>query len=494
MALSLTLTRQSNFPLYQQIVEQLKTEISEGRLPAGSRLPTIRQLANELGVTRLTVQNAYSELKADGWLEAQVGRGTFVSREVQPQQFKSSMDGSETLTSSGIVSDILQITQVPGMRSMAIANPDPSLFPADELWRWLKQLQPEASTLLGYSPPSGDPVLRVELAAMLQHQGIQVTPDDIVITSGAMQALSLVAQALAQPGEAIIIEQPTFMGFLNVLKAHHIKPLCVPLDEEGPILDALEEILVTHNARIYYTIPNFHNPTGTYMSPQRRRSLLALADYYKLTIVEDDIYGRLAYDLPVAPLKANDAHDAVVYLSSFSKMFMPGLRIGYIVVPPQLKEQLLSIRYGTDLCGQPFVQRALAHFLQDGGLKRHLRRTLPIYRERRDTLIQALHATMPEPVRWTHPAGGLSCWLTMPRYFEPGQLYHTALQHGLAFTPGEAFLVQPSQLEHLRLCFGNQTTTAIHSGVEMLSNLIRGHMNSTISVEQVTAIPWLPPV
>lgn len=492
MTLSINLNRHGAFPLYQQIVEHIKSQISDGRLPAGAQLPTIRQLAADLGVTRLTVQNAYSELQAQAWIESVVGRGTFVSSRVKPHVFKSSA-AEQALDSDNVISDMVQLTQVVGVRSMAIADPDPTFFPADEFWACLNRLRPEAGSLLGYHPALGDPVLRVELARLLHERGVEAAPEDILVTGGATQALALAAQALTQPNDTVIIEQPTFLGFLNILKAHRLQPIGVPLDEEGPQLVELERILATHRPRFYYTIPNFHNPTGICMSKQRRRDLLALAEYYNVLLVEDDIYGHLAYGPPPLPLKAEDESGRVLYLSSFSKMLMPGLRIGYLVAPPRLRERLLVLRRATDLCGPPFVQRALANFLHDGGLKRHLARVLAPYQARRDSLLEALQLRMPADVTWTRPEGGFSCWLSMPRRHAPGELYQLALEHGFAFAPGEAFLIQPTPTEQLRLCFSNQSPTAIHSGVEFLAGLIQGQLEPK-HPQRLEALDWDLPV
>jgi DNA-binding transcriptional MocR family regulator len=490
MALSIKLDRTSKLALYQQVAEQIKTHIGDGRLPAGAQLPTIRQLAADLGVTRLTIQNVYNELQAGGWIEAQVGRGTFVSRLVRPE----TLTPAPTLAPDDVLSDILKVNQIVGIRAMATADPDPALFPTPEFWHWLTRLLPEAEALLCYRSPQGDPLLRVEVAALLKEQGITTIPDEIIITSGATQGLSLVAQALARPGDNVIVEQPTFLGFLHILKAHNLQPLGVPLDGEGPDLARLEHLLQNHRPRFYYTIPNFHNPTGICMSSQRRRDLLSLTKSYGLTLVEDDIYGQLAYDAPPPfPLKVLDDAGSVVYLSSFSKNLAPGLRIGYVVAGAQLCPQLLTLRRAADLCGPALMQRALAGFLGDGGLKRHLRRVITTYRERRDILLEALQAYMPEPVRWLRPAGGFCCWLTLPRSGVPGELYRAALKRGLAITPGEAFLVEPEPDEQVRLCFGNQSGEGIRAGVELLGEVIREQLKKG-QPQQTEPFYWLPPV
>ncbi len=485
--LDLSLNRSTKQSLYRQIAEQIKTQIGDGRLPANTRLPTVRSLAQQLGVTRLTIQNAYNELQADGWIEATVGRGTFVSSAVQPISLQPTI--GQYLNPDNALSDMLEINQIVGVRSMAMAHPDPALFPTEEFWPYLERLRPSANELFSYGPIQGDPDLRVEIAKHFQAAGMTAVPNDILITSGAMHGISLAAQALAKPGDMVLVDQPTFLGTLNILKALRLNWTAVPIQPDGPDLNALEEALQRHKPRFYYTNPNFHNPTGICFSSEKRQAVLALTRQHHCAILEDDIYGDLAYDAPALPsLKAlSTAEDHVIYLSGFSKVLMPGLRLGSIIMPPDLRTRLLTLRRSTDLCSPGLFPKALAHFLRDGGLKRHLKRVLPVYRERRDALMSALQTHMPHQVQWTMPQGGFCTWVTLPHYFASGELYRIALQNGFAFTPGEAYLMDDDTADHFRLCFGNQSTTSIRAGVELLSRLIRHRIEHGRH-----AADWLP--
>ncbi len=484
--LDLTVNRESKPPLYRQIAEQIKTQISNGRLPANSRLPTVRGLARSLGVTRLTVQNAYAELQADGWVEATVGRGTFVSTAVQQMSLQPAV--GQYLTPDSAINDMLAINQVIGVRSMAMAHADPALFPLDAFWGQMDRLRPEANHLLSYGPIQGDTALRVEVVKLLHEDGIQATPDDILITSGAIQSISLATAAVAQPGDTVLVEQPTFLGVLNILKAQGLRPLHIPMQPDGPDLEQMERLVQTHRPRCYYTVANFHNPTGYSISAAKRQAILQLAQRHNMLIIEDDIYGKLGFaGSPPPSFKQQDEDNRVLYLSSFSKMLMPGLRVGYLLLPPAWRDQLLTLRRATDLCGTGLLQRALAHFLQDGGLKKHLRRVVPIYRERRDALLTSLGRGMPTAVRWTEPQGGFSCWVTLPRRLPPGLLYRQALENGFAFTPGEAYMMEDTGHEYLRLCFGNLGVEGIEAGVKLLATLIQQQLDSG-----QTRGDWLP--
>ena len=475
--LNLELTRGVKQPLYQQIAEQIKTQISNGRLPANTRLPTVRKMASSLGVTRLTVQNAYGELQADGWIEATVGRGTFVSPAVQRITMLPSI--GQYLTPDNAINDMIELDQVLGVRSMAMAIPDSSLFPSDAFWQELSHIRPQANDLMCYGPILGDAALRVEVVQLLDEMEITAVPEDILITSGALQAVWLATQAITEPGDNVLVDAPTFLGMLNVLEAQRLNPIHIPYDEEGPDLDALEHALRTQNPRFYYAIPNFHNPTGYSMSIERREAVLQLTQQYNIMILEDDIYGQLAYDgTPLPTFKSMDEHNQVIYVSGFSKVLMPGLRVGYLVMPPRLRTRMQSLRRATDLCSPIFLQRALANFIRRGELKQHLKRVRPIYRDRRNTLMSALRENMPSSVTWSHPTGGYSSWVTLPRYFAPGELYRQALQQGFAFTPGDAYQMNDAAHDYMRLCFANQSSAGIRAGVKLLGKLIKQQINT----------------
>ena len=475
MSLDLFVDRDHSAALYQQIVEQIKDRIGDGRLPAGARLPTVRQMAADLGVTRLTVQSAYSDLQSAGWVEATVGRGTYVSQSVQGHSFGQGM--TAPLTPDGVINDILQINQVVGLRSMASASPDARLFPAEEFWGALQTQQADLLSAVTYGSSQGDPQLRVEISRDLTERAIDASPTEILVTAGVTQGLTLVAQAAAHPGDRVLVEQPTYLGLLHTLKVRGIQPIGIKVDREGPILEELERAIMQHRPRFFYTVPTFQNPTGRCMSLARRDALLELAAAHGLLIVEDDIYGRLGYDGPAPPpLAAHPGHAQVIYVTSYSKTLMPGLRLGCVVAPPRWTERLLSFRRAADLCSPPLMQRTLAEFLRHGGLKRHLRRVLPIYRDRRNALVTALRRYLPDGVRWDVPEGGFCCWLTLPPHPSFADLEQAALRHGWSITPGEVFLAEPAARRSVRLCFGTLTPDVIQTGIELLGRLIKDRL------------------
>lgn len=474
MSLSIELDRTSRAPIYRQVAGQIREQIGTGHLPAGARLPTIRQLAQQLGVTRLTVQTAYAELQSSGLLEATVGRGTFVSAEAAAAQAPTFAGVAADVTPAAVIGDILQIGHGREKHSLASASPDPLLFPADEFWACLADQRQHAAVVAGYGPAQGDVQLRVALADYLRERSLQVTPASILVTAGVTQGLALAAAALAQPGDVVLVEQPTYLGLLHQLRMAGLQPISVPVDQEGIRLDALDKIAAQTRARFLYTIPSFQNPTGSCLSLDRRRDLLALARSHGFLILEDDIYGLLAYDAPAPPaLAALDEHGLVLYLTSFSKVLMPGLRLGCLVAPPFLRERLLSLRLAADLVSPSLLQQTLAAFLQGGGLRRHLRRVLPVYRGRRDALVAGLQAHIPPPLQWTHPAGGFCTWLTLPRHRGLADIVRLMLDQGWEIAPGDVFLAQPGSDLHVRLCFGSLPVDAIARSLRTLGQIVR---------------------
>lgn len=474
------LNREDDLALYQQIADQIIHQIRSQQLPIGARLPTIRHMARQLGVTRVTVQNAYDELQASGWIEATVGRGTFVSQQLpsvnQPPQLGTGW--GQHMTADAIIDDLLQIHQLQGQQqgtipSLALASPDPRLFPIEALWSTFGDLQSDGRSLLCYGSPQGDLHLRYLLATELSQRGLATTANDLIVTNGLTQGLSLVVQTLTRPGDRVLVERPTYLGFLNLLKAHRLEPLGVPFDEEGPQLEVLERMAMQYRPRFFYTIPTYQNPTGLCVSPARRQALVAWAERHGIILIEDDIYGRLSYqNAPPHPIKAYDKMGVVIYLTSESKVYFPGLRVGTIVAPQPLHERLLALRRATDLCGSQVNQRLLAHFLESKEAKQYLRRALPIYRRRRDTMLAALRQTMPESVSWTEPEGGFCVWLTMPNHPALRDLQQAALQHGVAIAPGEVFLTDSTDEKHVRLTFSYEDEETIYRCVRILGRLI----------------------
>jgi DNA-binding transcriptional MocR family regulator len=477
--MQIELDRNNREPLYRQLVTSVQQRIRSGALPPRTRLPTVRQLAQQLGVTRLTVHSAYAELQSGGWIEATVGRGTFVAEQIAQLITPPEAQLGREVTPAGMLADMLRMTQLPGLLSLARADPDPELFPL-RAWQRASDLALSQGgvALMNYTTAQGDLQLRSAIAEVSRDRGITVGPDEIMVLNGVNHGMALACELLAGSGATVLVEQPTYLGMLNILQARGIRTLGVSLDAEGPILTELEQVFRTERPAFFYTIPTHQNPRGVCMSMARREAVVRLAERYQVPVVEDDIYSSLHYEGVALPaIKTLDRTGMVIYLNSFSKNLMPGLRMGYAIAAPVLIQRMARARQAHDICAPLMTQRALAIFLEQGGLESHLRRVIPRYRERRDALQRAMERFFPADVRWTQPRGGYSCWVRVPDDVDVTELYLSAIGRGVAFTPGAVFFATAGAKPYLRLCYGIEGPDRLRDAVATLGSLLRERRN-----------------
>ena len=482
------LDRDSKIPLYQQIKIHLRNGILSGNLAPETRLPASRVLAQNLGVNRITVGSAYDELEAEGLIFSRLGSGTYVlRREELPSLPKEGSEASWPLwqrlvsqangdaLNSG-PADMLRAAAHPHPISFASGQSDARLFPADDFRRVLQTvMRRDGITALDYGEPAGHMPLRVIIAHILGSQGLQIRPENVLITAGSQQALSLVTQLLLKPGDVILVESPTYSGALDLFRALGFHVVGVPLDRQGMQVEVLEKLLQQHHPRLIYTIPNFHNPTGTCLSGARRHELIVLADRYNVPIVEDDFVGDLRYEGRTQPaLKALDPGGRVIYVSTFSKMLMPGLRVGFLVAEGPVFDGLVRFKRASDLATSSLVQRALEAYVTVGRYQAHLRRSCQEFRRRRDAMAAAVMHYLPAGTHFDLPQGGLFLWVRLPNGISSDELLPTACEQGVNFAPGSAFFPDPSTgRDWLRLNFAAQPPHEIEDGIERLGRAIR---------------------
>jgi DNA-binding transcriptional MocR family regulator len=472
----ISLDRKGATPLYSQVAQEIQQRIRTGTLPPGSRLPTIRALARQLSVTRLTIHTAYNELQAGGWVEATVGRGTFVA--TNSEALVSPSDIGREVSVGGVLNDMLRMAQIPGIRSFAMADAAPEILPQREFRRALDEaFVNSGSSLLSYGTAHGDPVLRTALVPLLEERGIHASPDEIIITAGVTQGLNLIARTLAHPGDTVIVEHPTYLGALNILSHAGLHVVGAPLDASGLDLEALEALIQAHRPRFLYVVPTFQNPTGITMGSERRARLLALAEQHNLPIVEDDLYAPLSFDGP-APraLAAGDRCGLVMHLSSFSKILLPGVRIGYLHAAPHWIARLVQAKQATDLCSPMVLQRAIAIFLQRGWLASHLRRSVPLYKARRNSLLDAMSRFFPSGVRWTEPQGGFCVWVTLPQHISVTDLYMATVERGVAFAPGDVFFAGQAPRPYMRLAYSTMAPEHMPDAIRILGDTLSAQL------------------
>jgi 2-aminoadipate transaminase len=394
---------------------------------------------------------------------------------------------------SSIIRELLKLTQRPEVISFAGGLPAPEIFPVERFREACQQvLTTNPSIALQYGPTEGYRPLRELIVAHMARYGILATVDNILITSGSQQALDLIAKLLINRGDRILVESPTYLGALQAFDLMGAEYVTVPTDDDGLQTDEMERALRS-GPKFMYILPNFQNPGGTTLSRPRRDELVLLSDKYGIPIIEDDPYGQLRYEGEhIPPLVVLDRTNLlrdngyllgnVIYLSTFSKVLAPGLRLGWIVAPPDVITHLVQLKQSTDLHTSSFTQMVAYEVARDGFMEEHVKLIRRVYKERRDAMLEALHNYFPPEVSWTHPHGGLFLWVTLPSGIDTMKLLDTALRQDVAFVPGEPFF--PSGQEsgsHMRLNFSNAKPEQIREGIRRLSIAVAHELEHSAS-------------
>ncbi len=387
--------------------------------------------------------------------------------------------GAKQITSSAI-RDLLKVTEQPDMISFAGGLPAPECFPTEELTAAAERVlveQPVAA--LQYGPTEGYRPLRELLTSLMRGRGLSVPVDQILMLSGSQQGLDAVGKLFIDPGSTVLVEEPTYLGALQAWRPYSPKFITLPMDADGLDVTALERVLQSgERPRFLYLVSCFQNPTGITPSIQRKRALLEVAAEYGLPIVEDDPYGELYYEGERPPiLAALDAEmhgelQHIIYLSTFSKLLAPGLRVGWAVAPTEIVAKLAHVKQGLDLHTGSLAQATAYEACRDGLLDRHVPTIRATYHVRRDAMLAALETYMPKEVRWTRPTGGMFIWLTLPAHIDTTKLLQTSLEQNVAFVPGASFYANGGGTNTMRLNFSHSAPERIAEGVARLARSI----------------------
>lgn len=481
------LERNNGLPLYRQICQRLREAILSGELTEGTRLPTERALASELGVNRTTVMNAYNELASEGLIEGHVGRGTLVRR--NHFRYEDSFESENASWLLGLpagereilgpdallLSELTSTAERREIISLAPGTPAPDLLPAEMLKTiFAEGLLEGRQSALGYCPVEGLRSLRKEIAAWMRRRGVAVDGQHILALSGSTQGIGLVSRLLLNPGDEVVVEVPTYLGAIQTFRALNVRVIGVPMDSDGMRVDLLESILARHRPRLIYTSPTYQNPTGIVMSPERRRRLLLLARRYATPVLEDDPYGEVYFDeKQPQPLKALDTGEQVLYLSTFSKILAPGLRVAWLVAPEPMIERLSLHKQIFDLNTNALGQWAVAEILRRGLLEDHLATIRTRYQRKRDVMIAAIRKYWPSEVRTSQPGGGFHLWCRLPGDLRARTLLREAAQEQVAFVIGEPFHVDGGGQQQFRLSFAYPDEEAIEDGVRRIGSAMK---------------------
>lgn len=490
-----------NAPLYSVIFDRIRQAINSGILPAHSKLPTNRELAVLLNIDRSTASRAYAELSSQGYIESFVGRGTFV-KAGRPARLETNIENTAPIVwaerfskASQAAHEMLRLEYANyGRQSEAISFaggvPTEESYPHRDFERILQRILDSGRSheLFHYSPGEGMPILRQEVLNHLHSQDIDVSDDKLLILCGSQQGLDVVSSVLLDPGDLVVVEDPTYLWATCNFKSRQARCLPVPLDDEGIRLDMLESVLTRHRPKFIYVIPNFQNPTGITMSLERRKQLLQLAIKYQVPLLEDNFVGDLRYDgQPIPSLRAlPGSENIVIHLGTFSKALCPALRLGWLVAPPETMARMVIAKRASNLSTNSISQLILAEFLKEGLYEQHLVTVRNMYRNRRDAMLKALQKELGfisdkngqrADITWSRPDGGMFVWLKLPDGLSSRELLSYAQQEGVVYAPGDLCFLTTEHTEYIRLCFIQLDEATIAKGVKQLARAIKSYID-----------------
>ncbi|OPG17422.1 PLP-dependent aminotransferase family protein [Ferroacidibacillus organovorans] len=454
---------------YREILRHLEHQIVQGELVPGTRLPAERKLAQELRVNRSTVSAAYAELRARGLVSAVRGSGTRVSEDVwgaprhTPDWHTYAAQGVFHPTLP-LVRQIWDAARRPQMINLARGELHADMWPTAALERALAQAPLEIS--LGYGDPRGEPALREAVAVHLAtHQKIRVSTEQILITSGAQQALHLLTQCLLRPGDAVALEKPSYAYSLPLFASAGLRTFPLPLDQDGILPEALYDLYRKHHIKLVFVSPTLQNPTGTTLTAARRKRLLEICGELRLPIVEDDAHGALCFtdeDAPPPLIASSEQRHQVIYVGTLSKSMAPGLRVGWIVAPHVMIKRLTGAREQMDQSMSAIGQH-VAHIALTRGLwEENLRQVRAALLRRRDHMASALKAYFDDRLAFTLPTGGYHVWGRWNVDVDDRKLLDVAIESGVVITPGRAYGADPGSV---RLTFASSREEEIEDGI-----------------------------
>ena len=490
MDIVIRLDKTSTRPVYGQIIDALVGLIRSGDLTPGRRLPSSRRLAERLGVNRSTVYRAYQELWALGYLDSRPGSYSTVRRRPEPAKprdrnragtidwaARSGPVCRELVREKTGLDDLIAQANRPEVVNFVALAPDSAFLPVDSFRKCMNEVLAErGQEALGYGDPWGYAPLRKFIAQRMRFHGATVEAGEIILTSGAQNAVDLILKLLG-PGLRAAVEAPTYSSALDLMRLHGVDLIGLPMTETGMDLAALSRLMADRPPGLVYTIPNFHNPTGLTTDQAHREELLSLCRKYRVPLVEDGFEEEMKYfDRAVLPIKSMDRDGVVVYIGTFSKVLFPGLRIGWIAADRDCVRRLAPLRRASALSGNHLDQAALDLFCRRGFYELHIKRMHRVYRRRMIAVLTALDNYLdPKAVSWSRPNGGFTIWLTVnnPAASE-AELTERLLKAGVALLPGRSHypISGPEQSRpRFRLSIARTDRTAIDQGVRRLSRV-----------------------
>lgn len=470
----ININKEGKTNLYIQLYRQLKKAILENKLKANTKLKPIRQMADDLGINPATVVKAYNLLEMEELIYKKVGSGSYVSpvMERYPVNRKSPEERNDL--------DMMEYGQilVESDINFASATLSPELLPVDDFQRIINTvIDRDGGEAFVYQKSQGYYPLREAIYSNILREGINSSVNNILIVSGAQQALDLLAKVLVNFTDTVVVEEPTYSAVLSAFRSRGAKIKAIPLLSKGMDLEELEQFLKSNDIACVYVMTSFHNPTGISWRDEKKDELLKLAERYDFYIIEDDCLSELYYtgDKPL-PLKNFDLNNRVIYIKSYSKLFMPGLRLGFMVAPNKIITSLLSAKYFTDISSPGLTQRVFDLYIREGLWQEHLKQVRSLFNRRFHIMKEKIRYFHPDISLIHGPRGGLYFWLSLPEGLNSDTFYFMAIKNGASFLPGRVFFVEEKPNPFFRLSFAGVNEKEIKKGMDILIDLARRYI------------------
>lgn len=469
------LDRNSKEHLYIQLANGIEDMIVSGELTEKDKLPPIRKMADALSVNTVTVVNAYKHLEQKGRVFKKLGSGTFIvpldtemtfDEEVSPTE-QSGYDFSST-------------------------SPTGNLFPVQPFKKAINGiLDSEGGAAFSYQESKGNAQLREAITKYLTEYGIDTHADDIQIISGAQQGIDIVTKSILEYGDYILVESPTYAGAIATFRSKGLNIIEIPITRNGINFESLENITKRFKPKLFYTMPNFQNPTGYTYSDKEKSMLLEMSKKHDFFILEDDYATELNFTSDsIQSIKAIDDLDQVIYIKSFSKIFMPGLRLGFMISPERIANQVILAKHTTDISTSGLIQRAFYKYLSTGDWKHQISKIRLIMGNRSKVAIEALHKYMPKEVQFEEPKGGINIWVRLPQTIDSSKLELIAKERGVFIVSGDAFYVSKSMTNDFRISVAAIGKDHIEEGIRILAECVKTLLKDEAgqSFEKMTTI------
>lgn len=464
--------RHSHLTIHEQIVEWIKSRIERGDWTVGMKLPTQRQMAAQFKVNRSTVQLALDELRAEGWLESKMGSGVYVANNAWNVHLSRSQPNWQKYIESSMykpnyhtIQLINEFEQKDHIIRLGTGELSPNLLPTKKIEQSLKEISLE-SKAIGYSSPQGSKKLREILCNYLKKRGIETAPENVLIVSGALQALQLIAIGLLEQGSIVFQEKPSYLHSVHPFQSAGMRMLSV---EQDDLVNNLRKYKRNRQS-IFYSIPTLNNPTGRNWSLEKKKNVYEACKEFQIPMIEDDVYHELSFQQPSPAIKSFDTSGQVLYIGSVSKTLSPGLRIGWVVAPEPVINRLADIKMQTDYGSSAFSQEIAAHWLSSGLYESHLKNLRDQLKQRAAFVEGILEQQFKEVATWKKSEGGFYIWL---RFHEPvvnKALFLNLLHYNVLINPG--YIYETKDLHHIRLSYAYASLEELEEGLNILRELI----------------------